>query len=326
MTDKPGTTKSNACRNAVFWNWQFSCRWSFVIRILSSGMLIASERSMTAETFQVLKPEGFRHHIEHFNSMELENATNFVSNLHSFEWLQRNVPFFECSDRDFEEIYYFRWWSFRKHLVQTTNGFVITEFMMPVKHAGAFNTISCAAGFHLAEGRWLLNRQYLDHYTTFWFRGNGGKPEPHFHRYSSWLPAAIYDRYLVDGHKEFVTNLLNDLVLDYRSWEQERRLTNGLFWQFDVSDGMEESISGSRAHRNIRPTINSYMFANARAIAEIARLAGRRELAEEFDKKAAELRQLAQNLLWNSNAQFFETVTPGGKFAEVREELGFIPW
>src|SRR5205823_3765970 len=145
-------------------------------------------------------------------------------------------------------------------------GFVITEFLAPMKHAGAFNTISCAAGFQLAEGRWLRNRRYLDDYTKFWLRGDHGKPEPHFHRYSSWFASAVYDRYLVDGNPKFATGLLDDLIADYRAWEHERGLPNGLFWQHDVWDGMEESISGSRTNQNMRPTINSYMFANARAI------------------------------------------------------------
>ena len=51
-------------------------------------------------------------------------------------------------------------------------------------------------------------------------------------------------------------------------------LANGLFWQYDVRDGMEESISGSRTKKNVRPPLNSYMFGNARAVAAIARLAG----------------------------------------------------
>ena len=58
-----------------------------------------------------------------------------------------------------EELYYFRWWSFRKHLVRTPGGFVFTEFLTPVSHAGPFNTVSCAAGFHVAEGRWLHQSQ-----------------------------------------------------------------------------------------------------------------------------------------------------------------------
>jgi hypothetical protein len=279
-----------------------------------------------ASDFSVLKPAAFSPHIEYFNAMEDENVTNFVANAQSRDWLQRNIPFFECPDREVEEMYYFRWWSFRKHIVQTTNGFVITEFLTPVRHAGVFNTISCAAGFHLAEGRWLRDPQYLDDYTLFWLRGNAGKPQPHFHKFSSWFAAAAYDRYLVNGDKKFLPGLLDDLVADYRAWEQERQLTNGLFWQYDVRDGMEESISGSRTNKNLRPTINSYMFGNATAIAAVARLAGKNTLAAEFDGKAAQLKKLVPEKLWNPDANFFEVLRDDGRFAKVREETGFVPW
>ena len=33
-----------------------------------------------------------------------------------------------------------------------------------------------------------------------------------------------------------------------------------------------------------------------------------------------------QDSLWNDSASFFEVKKPNGKFADVREELGFIPW
>jgi hypothetical protein len=279
-----------------------------------------------ASDFSVLKPAAFAHHLERFNAMEDENVTNFVANAQSWDWLQQNIPLFECPDREVEEMYYFRWWSFRKHLVQTTNGFVFTEFLTPVKHAGIFNTISCAAGFHLAEGRWLRDDRYLNDYTLFWLRGIGGKPQPHFHKFSSWFAAAAYNRYLVNGDPKFITGLLDDLVADYRIWEQERQLTNGLFWQYDVRDGMEESISGSRTNKNSRPTINSYMFGNAAAIAVVARLAGRNELAAEFNAKAAQIKKLVPEKLWNPEAKFFEVLRDDGNFANVREETGFVPW
>jgi hypothetical protein len=99
-----------------------------------------------------------------------------------------------------------------------------------------------------------------------------------------------------------------------------------LFWQFDVRDAMEESISGSRTKKNIRPTINSYMFGNAQALAAIARLAGRAELAREFTAKAETLRRLTQETLWNPEAQFFEVRREDGTFANVREAIGIIPW
>jgi hypothetical protein len=258
--------------------------------------------------------------------MEDENVTNFVSNANSWKWLVSNIPLLDCPDSEIEEIYYFRWWSFRKHIVQTTNGFVLTEFLIPMRHAGAFNTISCAVGHHLAEGRWLRGQRYLDDYVKFWLRGHDGKPQPHFHKYSSWFAAAAYDRYLVNGDRELLVGLLDDLVSDYRAWEREKRLTNGLFWQNDVWDGMEESISGSRTEKNIRPTINSYMFANAGAIAATARLARRPNLVADFEKKASEIKQLVQDNLWNAAASFFEVRRPNGNFSDAREELGFIPW
>jgi hypothetical protein len=103
-------------------------------------------------------------------------------------------------------------------------------------------------------------------------------------------------------------------------------LPGGLFWQFDVRDGMEESISGSRTNHNARPTINSYMYANARAIAAIARLAGRNDLSVKFDQKAATLGTLVEDKLWNPQDGFFEVLRDNGHFAPAREELGYLPW
>lgn len=258
--------------------------------------------------------------------MEDEPVTNSVSNAQSWDWLQQNIPFFECPDREVEEAYYFRWWSFRKHLKQTPKGFVVTEFLTRVSHAGAFNTVSCAASFHLAEGRWLRDEKYLNDYTKFWLRGANGKPQPHFHKFSSWFAAAAWDRYLVNGDKKFITRILSDLTTDYRVWETERQLTNGLFWQYDVRDGMEESVSGSRTAKNLRPTINSYMFANAQAIAAIARLANQPTLANEYATKAAALKRQVQEGLWDPGAKFFKVCQEDGRLSDAREAIGFIPW
>ena len=250
--------------------------------------------------------------------METENVTNFVSNAQSWNWLQTEIPFFECPDREVEEMYYFRWWSFRKHLVQTTDGFVFTEFLTRP------TPVSSALGHQLAEGRWLHDQNYLDDYVRCWFRDPTSRQQ--LHKYSSWLADALYQRYLVTGDKKFIVSLLDDLTRDYQQWEQEHLTANGLFWQYDVRDAMEESISGSRTNKNFRPTINSYMFGNAQAIASIARLAGNKKVAREFDAKAARLKKLVQEKLWNPDAGFFEVLRDDGRFSNVREELGFIPW
>jgi len=291
-----------------------------------AGLLWCLALAGYAEDFLLLKPDTVARYVGRSNGMEDENVTNFVSNAESRAWLEQNIPLFECPDSAVEETYYFRWWSFRKHIKQTTNGFVITEFLTPVSRAGEFNTISCAVGFHLAEGRWLRDDRYLDDYTQFWLRAHHGESQPHFHKYSSWFAAAMWERYLVNGNEKFITGLLNDLIADYGAWESERQLPNGLFWQYDVRDGMEESISGSRNAKNLRPTINSYMFANARAIAAIARLVKNPKLAATFDAKAANLNRLIQEQLWDDNANFFKVRLENGHFSDAREVIGFIPW
>ena len=293
--------------------------------LLSLFISLVTLQGLTAD-LRVLNPGQFAGYIGRFNATENEPVTNYVPNAGSWAWLRTNIPIFECPDQQVEEMYYFRWWSFCKHINSTPHGFVITEFLTPVKHAGDYNTISCAAGLHLAEGRWLRDDRYLNDYTRFWLRGDHGKPQPHFHNFSSWFAAAAWDRYLVNGDKKFVTPLLNDLVADYRVWETERLTTDGLFWQSDVRDAMEESISGSRTAKNLRPTINSYMFGNARAIAAIARLAKKPKLADEFETKAAELKLHIQQRLWDKDAMFFKVRLEDGALSDVREAIGFIPW
>jgi hypothetical protein len=275
------------------------------------------QNSFATDT-NILNPSGFSHYLSRFNAMEDENVTNFIPDAKSWEWLQKEIPLFECPDPEVEEMYYYRWWSFRKHLEQTSQGFVFTEFLTRA------TPVSSALGHHLMEGRWLHDQNYLDDYVRYWLHGtNGLQP---LHKYSSWLEDALYQRYLVTGDRRFIISQLSDLVRDYHQWEQERLSTNGLFWQYDVRDAMEESISGSRVNKNLRPTINSYMFGNARAIANIARLAGNTKIADEFDAQAAQLKSLVQEQLWNPDANFFEVQRDNGKFSGAREEIGFIPW
>ena len=286
-----------------------------VVLLCSVGFVV---QTCSASDSAVLNPAAFSNCVAHFNAMEDENVTNLISNADAWTWLQKEIPFFECPDREVGEMYYFRWWSYRKHLERTTHGFVFSEFLTRQ------TPVSSALGHQIAEGRWLHDQNYLDDYVCYWLRDANRREQ--LHKYSSWLAAALYQRYLVTGDKKFVVSRLNDLVSDYRQWEQERLAANGLFWQYDVRDAMEESISGSRTNKNLRPSINSYMFGNARAIAAVARLAGKIHIAKEFDAKAARLKRLVQDKLWNPQARFFEVLRDDGKFSGAREEVGFIPW
>lgn len=297
--------------------------WARSVRLLIAAWVcaLASAVAGRAELLSFVPPVVLEKHVARFNAMEDEPIVNLVPNAESAAWLQAHVPAFACADPEVEEIYWFRWWALRKHLRRAPDGsFVFTEFINRAE------PVSSALGHHLLEGRWLRDGRYHDDYVRWWLRSNEGKPHARLHHYSQWLAAALYERFLVTGDREFVVALLDELVADYRQWEREKQLPSGLFWQFDVRDAMEESISGSRTKKNVRPTINSYMFGNARALAAIARLAGREELAREFDAKAATLRRLTQEALWNPEHAFFEVRLESGELANVREAIGFIPW
>ncbi len=273
----------------------------------------------------VLRYADFAHHAERFNAMEDENVVQAIPNAQASAWMERCIPLFECPDDDFEELFYYRWWTLRKHIKQTPVGYGMTEFLVPRSYADKYNLISSAVGHHVRESRWLRDDRYLDEALHTWYRGNEGKPMAKFSKFSSWVPSQIWERYLVNLDKEYVTDLYADLKAEYAYWEETHRLPNGLYWQEDVKDAMEESISGGRKKQYARPSINSYMYGNALAIARIARLAGSGAEAALYERKAAELKELIEKKLWNADHGFFETLR-GEETAAVREAIGFIPW
>jgi hypothetical protein len=266
----------------------------------------------------VLKPETFRHYVEEFNAQDEELYPQHIPNAAAWNWISTNVPLFECPDPELEEIYYFRWWTYRKHIKQTPDGFIVTEFLPPVPWSGKHNSINCPAGHHFYEGRWLRDPRYLDDYAVFWFR-KGGEPR----KYSFWAADSIYARSQVLGDERLARELLPDLTANYQAWEKSHLDGSGLFWQGDGNDGMEVSIGGS----GCRATINSYQYGDAMAIARIAERAGLVELAQTWRAKAAAVKQLVQEKLWDPEAQFFKVLSRGKTtLADVRELHGYTPW
>lgn len=273
----------------------------------------------------VLKWADFRHYVDYFNGMEDENIAQAIPNAQSAEWMEQNIPFFECPQKNFEEMYYYRWWSLRKHIVETPVGYGMTEFLVKRSYADKYNLIACAIGHHIYESRWLRNPDYLNQIIHTWYRGNDGQPMERMMRFSSWNIDAMLNYYKVSGDKAFLIDMLADLEAEYIRWEKANRLPSGLYWQGDVRDGMEESISGGRNKKYARPTINSYMYGNAKALATIGQMAGDQRIATTYALKADTLKQLVETQLWNAPRQFFETHRIDS-FAQAREAIGYIPW
>lgn len=270
----------------------------------------------------VLDTGGFRHYIEKFNELYVEDVVNAVPDSESWLWLQQNIPFFECSDRSIEEIYYFRWWVYRKHIKDTPDGFVVTEFLPLVKHGLKHNTINCPIGHQLYDGRWIKEPKYLDDYSRFMLRGDG-----ELHRFSSWFADAVFQRYCVSLDEALVVEFLDDFVDYYQKWEEQE--VDGLFHFTPWMDGMEFSISGNEELR-FRPTLNAYMFADALAISRVAEIAGRNSMAEEFRAKASSIKSKVQTTLWHPDLEFFASRNLKGEFTPegnpVREAVGYVPW
>lgn len=265
-------------------------------------------------------------YVNRFNAQDSETVQNYVNNAGAYEWLAKNIPLLECPDSVIEQTYYYRWWTFRKHLKETPDGFIFTEFILPVKHAGRYNALSCAFGHHVMEGRWLRDTQYINQYIRYWYIADAQQNAPKFHQFSSWADWALLNTIKATGDQQLGIALLPYMDADYHLWEKEKRLPSGLFWQFDVKDGMEESISGGRREKNIRPTINSYMYGNASSIATIAKLAGNDSLAKYYTAAAARLKKLTTDSMWDNDAAFFKVRLAKGGLSDVREEIGYIPW
>ena len=279
----------------------------------------------------ILDKENFRHYIEEFNAGDTESIQNEFPNARCWDWMCESIPWFECPDRDIEQIYYFRWWVFRKHLKKTPSGCVITEFLPDVGHGRRYNTIACAAGLHIEEARWLTDRRYASDYIRFWFSAEG---EPRI--YSTWLAHALQAYCSVAGEWDLGDTLLDSLVENYHGWEETNRHKSGLFWSNDGRDGGEYSISS----HGLRPSLNSYMYGDAVAIAALASRTNKPGIAQEFGEKAMRLRELVQARLWDPASEFFkvfpldsrEDTVDSWQFStvsaerNVREIYGYLPW
>ncbi len=269
-----------------------------------------------------------------------------------WDWYAANIPLFECPDGDLQTTYYYRWELVTKHRTygSPVSGYSFTEFIDRPYWSGAYGAISCPAGHQLYEIRWLRDPQYAADFARYWFRTPGAQPR----NYSTWLADAVWAVHQVHPDRELVIDLLPDLIRNYAGWEDRHFVPEvGLFWQTGHDDGMEYNIN-SRQTQDIvrgapgyRPTLNSYLWADALAIARVAEVAGQPGTAAEFQAKAEALKQNLQAKLWDPQRQFFFHLSQRDEEADGfrvqaltwthqsgrhagsqygRELIGFVPW
>ena len=85
------------------------------------------------------------------------------------QWYLDNIPFFECSDKQMEEVYYYRWKLYKAHIRNTgPNKYIITEFINHVPwDRDPYCTINAASMHHIYEGRWLTDPRYMNGYINY---------------------------------------------------------------------------------------------------------------------------------------------------------------
>ena len=266
-----------------------------------------------------------------------------------WDWYERHIPFFESPDPAIDATYYYRWELVTRHLTYGApeTGWVVTEFLDRPFWSGAYGAISCPLGHQFYELRWLRDHDVVDDYARYWFETPGAEPRS----YSNWYGDAMWAVHLVRGDTTFLRAVLPYMKRQYAGWLAERwDAGHGMFRWDGLHDGMEENIDSRQTDdpetgaEGYRPTLNSYLWADAMAISRAAALLGDSATARDYAARAAALKARVQEELWDLRRQFFlhqfaheeqGGIRAGSRTYETgpyagnphgRELLGYVPW
>jgi hypothetical protein len=260
-------------------------------------------------------------------------------------WYADRIPVFESSASDIQDVYYYRWNVFRAHQRDLgTDGYISTEFLEDVPWQTKPSALLIdATNMHLREGRWCRDRRFKDDYGNFIF---GPKKNPY--QFSESMADGVWQGYLVDGVAKTITGHLDSMQDVYTGWSTKSMSKGGydasksLYWIQPVNDATEYTIASIDASGGtdgfgggyaFRPSINSYQYANALAIANIASLTGDKDLEQQYKEKATAIKANVQKSLWNNTFEHFidrykvnNTNVKYWDFIRGRELVGYVPW
>ena len=255
-------------------------------------------------------------------------------------WYRDRIPFFESADPQINAVYYYRWQLFRGHQRDLgQEGYITTEFFDDVDwQRHPYASLNDASGFHIGEGRWLHDRRFTDDYINFMY-GSGGN-DRHF---TDHMADSVWGRYLVDGDRADALKHLPVMNHIYRLWDDKYDFDKGLYFVEPLLDATEYTVSsidasggkdGFRGGEAFRPSVNSYMFANARALSRMATMAGNTTMAADYAARADALQKRVLDDLWSEKLGHFIDRHQSRKNAFVnywdpirnRELVGYLPW
>ena len=266
-----------------------------------------------------------------------------------WEWFAARIPAFESPDSATDATYYYRWELVTKHLTYGSprTGYTFTEFIDRPFWSGAYGAISCPLGHQFDEIRWLNDHDIVEQFARYWFETPGAQPRS----YSNWYGAAMWGLYEVSRDSAFLRRVLPHMQRQYSGWMAEHWDAAHRMFRWDgLHDGMERNINSRQTGdidegaEGYRPTLNSYLYGDARAIARASALFGDTATARAYDARADSLRERVQDELWDARRTFFmhqfahdekngvkalsrtyDSGTGAGD-AHGRELIGYVPW
>src|ERR1022692_481684 len=181
--------------NIHAWTRTFKAR--LTAACLFCALNVSAQTLRNASEPSVLKPGDYHHYVDTFHQEEQEATGKLYEGEggeDSWAWMQREIPWFDASDKQFEEVYYFRWYAWKKHLVRTPHGYIVTEWLPKPEFAdGSYGALPDAAPFHIAEARWLRDPAIAEDNARYWF-----SPGVDSHKYSDAMAATIRDLILAN--------------------------------------------------------------------------------------------------------------------------------
>ena len=266
-----------------------------------------------------------------------------------FDWFAARIPVFESPDTAIDATYYYRWELVTKHLTYGSpqTGYTFTEFIDRPFWSGAFGAISCPLGHQFAELRWLKDPAIVRQFARYWFETPGAQPRS----YSNWYASAMWRLYEVTRDSALLHHVLPYMKQQYAGWIAEHWDEGQQLFRWDgLHDGMERNINSRQTDdidegaEGYRPTLNSYLYGDERAIARASALFGDSATANDFDARADALRARMLDALWDERRTFFlhryahdekdgvralSRTYETGRYAgdtHGRELIGYVPW
>ena len=200
-----------------------------ILIIMSAAAMASCSDKVVQETMNTVGCNLISEYVASFNATDEELYIQEYDNSEAAQFLKDNVPYFECPDKELEKTYYFRWWTYRKHVKTTPEGYIITEFLPEVGWAGKYNAINCPAMHQFSEGRWLRDPKYLLDYARHWCREKEDAS-----KYSYPIAYSFLEFHKAHPCMELIAESYEDLKTIYHMWYPKRWDDEvKMFWQLD---------------------------------------------------------------------------------------------